>query len=531
MLKTLTLGVLWYLLSFISASALPRLTSLPAAAATIFFDFDGHTVSTSIWNNGNPLLCEGAGLTDAQITEIFNRVAEDYRPFDVNITTDSAVFLAAPLDKRIRIIVTTTSDWYPAVGGVAYVGSFTWGDDTPGFVFSNRLGPFNAKMVAECCSHESGHTMGLSHQSKYDVSCSLTATYNDGEGNGETGWAPIMGNSYYRNKTGWNNGPTPGGCNSLQDNLSIITTNNGFTYRKDDHSNDPDINPSRLIIENNSFSADGVITTTTDRDVFEIDLPRDGLFHLHALPFAVGPESNGADLDIKLILLDAFKQPVKIYNPASLLDVTVDTSLFSGKYYIVVDGAGTSFSSRYGSLGSYKITGTVTPSAVSPVTAISLNGTADNTRHTLYWAILQEGFFKSLELESSTDGSYFTGLLSLSATAKKFSYRPYSKGNIYYRLKATYKTGEMAHSNIISLRSDGTPLRSFTVSTFVRDEILLNAAEKGRYLISDINGKVVLRGDNAAGLSRINVANYPMGMYVLQIIGKNERISEKIIKQ
>ena len=38
-----------------------------------------------------------------KLTEIFNRVSEDYRPFDINITTDIDVFIAAPFDKRIRV--------------------------------------------------------------------------------------------------------------------------------------------------------------------------------------------------------------------------------------------------------------------------------------------------------------------------------------------------------------------------------------------------------------------------------------------
>ena len=49
------------------------------------------------------------------------------------------------------------------------------------FVFSDRLGPKSSKMIAECCSHESGHAVGLSHQSTYDGTCNLTATYNEGE--------------------------------------------------------------------------------------------------------------------------------------------------------------------------------------------------------------------------------------------------------------------------------------------------------------------------------------------------------------
>src|SRR5665647_1224350 len=134
------------------AISLPVLSSLPSAQATIFLDFDGHYVQTTSWNGGNPIDCASSGLSDAQIIEIFNRVSEDYRPFNIDITTDSTKFLAAPLTKRIRIIITPTSGWYTGVGGVSYTGSFTWGDDTPAFVFCDRLGPNNTKMVAECCS-------------------------------------------------------------------------------------------------------------------------------------------------------------------------------------------------------------------------------------------------------------------------------------------------------------------------------------------------------------------------------------------
>src|SRR5258708_37517623 len=104
MKKSITLFVLSILFTSISLSALPKLSSLPTVQATIFLDFDGHYVTSSIWNGGTPINCAPSGMNDAQITEIFNRVSEDYRPFNVNITTDSTVFLTAPLTKRIRII-------------------------------------------------------------------------------------------------------------------------------------------------------------------------------------------------------------------------------------------------------------------------------------------------------------------------------------------------------------------------------------------------------------------------------------------
>ena len=530
MKKSFTLFILYTLFTSLSLVALPKLSSLPTAQATIFLDFDGHYVSSTIWNGGNPLDCAPSGMSDDQVTEIFNRVSEDYRPFNINITTDSTAFLAAPLTKRIRIIVTTTSAWYQGVGGVAFVGSFTWGDDTPAFTFTNRLG-FNPKIVAESCSHESGHTVGLSHQSKYDGNCSLTATYNDGIGSGETGWAPIMGNSYYKNHTGWSNGPTPGGCNSLQDNLTIITTRNGFGYRTDDHNNDPNVNSTPIVIANRSFSTAGIITTTTDKDVFQLDIPQTGIVHFSALPFSVGANDNGANLDIKITLLNSLMEPVNVYDPGDLLDVVFDTTLSFGRYYLVLDGTGNSFSTDYGSLGSYNITGTFTALTLTPIRDVALTGKIDDYKHNLTWNIISDEPVKLLDIETSTDGTHFKSLTNLTARAKNFTYDPFIKADIFYRLKVTSMTDETVYSNVIVLKSSDKSQRSFTVSTMVHDEILVNASKNYTYLLADANGRTIAKGSNNAGIQRININNHPNGIYIMQIISQNERITERIIRQ
>ncbi|HEV7781298.1 MAG TPA: hypothetical protein VGO58_08525, partial [Chitinophagaceae bacterium] len=124
----------------LKAGAQNPLNSYDSASATIFIDLDGHTVAGTNWNTNGPIYCGPSGLGPAQVTEIFNRVAEDYRPFNINITTDSTKYWAAPASKRMRVIVTVTSDWYGPVGGTAMVGTFTSGDNTPCFVFSERLG-------------------------------------------------------------------------------------------------------------------------------------------------------------------------------------------------------------------------------------------------------------------------------------------------------------------------------------------------------------------------------------------------------
>lgn len=136
MKKSFTLSITFILFVVANISfAAPKLNSLSGADAVIFLDFDGHFVEGTVWNNGQPFSCAAANLTNDQISKIFQSVAEDFRPFKINITTDSLSFLNAPLNRRIRIIVTPTSQWKNGVNGISYIGSFLWGDDTPGFVF------------------------------------------------------------------------------------------------------------------------------------------------------------------------------------------------------------------------------------------------------------------------------------------------------------------------------------------------------------------------------------------------------------
>src|SRR5687767_1588876 len=103
LLATLSLGSVLQL-----EAQVPVFNSNTTASAVIFLDFDGHTVENTYWNTTGPIVCANSGLSNAEITTIFNRVAEDYRPFNVNVTTQESKFLAAPLNRRMRVIVTTS---------------------------------------------------------------------------------------------------------------------------------------------------------------------------------------------------------------------------------------------------------------------------------------------------------------------------------------------------------------------------------------------------------------------------------------
>ncbi len=526
-MKNLTKQLILLLSIFLPSLLLaqvPKLNSYPSATATLFLDFDGQYVQVAGWNNGNGFYCQPATVTNTQIEEMFNRVAEDYRPFDINITTDSARFLAAPLNSRMRVIITPSSAWYPGnVGGVSYVGSFTWGNNTPAFVFNDKLGN-NAKYLAECVTHESGHAVGLSHQSKYDASCNLLEQYNIGNGSGETSWAPVMGNSYYRNMTGWNDGPTPFGCANTQDNLTIITSSNGFGFRTDDYTNMPDA--SAFNLGSSSFNAEGVITNNGDKDAFKYVLTQNVNLHLEANPFGV-VGNTGANLDVAL---DLYKDGslIRTYNPAASLSVSVDTLLSAGTYYFVVSGSGNDNTNDYGSLGSYSITGFFGALAIKD---IKLVGTVDKNKHNLSWSVVADEPTKEQQLEISSDGIIFKPLTTINLLQKTFSYSTNKSNTSYYRLKLKTVIDETAYSNVVALQPARGAEKSFDVSTLISHEITVNGVESFKYLLSDANGRMLIQGTGNKGLHKIDAARLPGGLYILQLVSNNQRQTERIIKQ
>jgi len=311
--------------------------------AVIFLDFDGHLVSGTYWNYDSDINCAPANLTTAQVDEIVNRVSNDYSPFNVTVTTNQAVYDAANPGKRTRVVVTETYEWYGKVGGVSYVGSFTWGDNTPCFVFSLLLN-YDTKKITEAISHEAGHTLGLLHQAKYDANCVMTSQYNSGQGSGEMGWAPIMGIGYYQNQTLWHNGATNYGCSSLQNDVAIISTAVGGT-KTDDYSNTT-TNAKQL-----TSSFDGLINTQGDVDFFYVNNTTSKT--ISVTPYSVGANNSGANVDLLL----------KVYNSSGTLISTVDntsslgasTTVSSGKYYLAVTTIADQYASTYGMLGKYNI--------------------------------------------------------------------------------------------------------------------------------------------------------------------------------
>lgn len=521
-----------------NTKAAPTLNSYPTAAATLFLDFDGHDVNSSMWNYGTPFSCLPASMTDLQITEAFNRVAEDFRPFNINVTTDISKFLAAPLSQRIRIIITPTSAWYAGVAGIAYVTSFTWGDDTPAFVFSDRLSN-NAKRVAEAVSHETGHTLGLYHQASYSTTCTLNSAYHSGVGTGEISWGPIMGNVASRNATQWNNGPTPNGCTFLQDNLSIITTTNGFGYRPDDYA-DLNLSASPITISNNSFSKNGVITTTVDKDYFRLDLSQKGNLKLNAMPFSVGAGHSGANLDVKIVLQDAKGNDIRTYDVADSLNARIDTVLSAGTYYVVIDGTGNvNAGNDYGSLGAYTIEGTYQTTSTS-TTIGSTTGNSSNLMVTgvkvkegnkINWNNADLKGTAAISIMVATEEGAFKEIARPNPGARSYVHNIQTPAAYTYMLKFIEKDGAVQFSNTVTIENKAGDKGGFKIIKQPQQPVIVNAAEAYDYQVVDNYGKVVLQGKGTAGNKTIDLRQQPAGVYNLMLMNTSEQRTEKFMNR
>jgi len=192
----------------------PPLPPVTPLNGCLLLDFNGHVVSRTMWNAGS-FTCFSSGLSLSGEQTVFDRVVQDFSVFNpyILVTRDETVFNSYPQNKRMRVVITTSWEWFGQSGGVAYINSFTWFDDTPCFVFSS-LHNYNLKNISDATSHEFGHTLGNRHQSSYDSSGVKLNEYLWGD--------LIMGASYNAISPRWGIGPCSLGYMIIQNDTSVI---------------------------------------------------------------------------------------------------------------------------------------------------------------------------------------------------------------------------------------------------------------------------------------------------------------------
>lgn len=359
------------------------LHSKPGAANILYLDFDGHDVTGTIWNQnaGQTVLNMRPYSTDSdyynfsttevdRIAESWRRVAEDFGPFDIDVTTQEPASFGSNVG---HILITQKQDddgnfiYNCSCGGVAYYNGFGSTYLSPGLVFNTSL-----TGVSEAASHEFGHNLDINHDGTNGSS------YYSGHGSGAVSWGPIMGASYNRSITQWSKGEYSG-ANNTQDDLAIIAGK--LSYRTDDHE-DANLNlATPLVITGGTNVASlgrvsdpsaadlankGVIEDRNDFDLFVMNVGT-GTIALAVDPshYETYSGNTASNLDIEVRLLDEFGAVLQTSNPDTDTDAAINYAVtIPGAYYLEINGVGRGAAlgdgyTDYASIGEYYISGTV----------------------------------------------------------------------------------------------------------------------------------------------------------------------------
>ncbi|MAY96062.1 fibronectin type III domain-containing protein [uncultured Nocardioides sp.] len=396
------------------------LHSRPGSQRTIYLDFKGFRVAGTIWNdppNGFgqpeplPEAFYGGWSLDGDpntysaleadfIREVFAIVAEDFAPFDVDVTTEdpgqAAITRSGSGDQAFgtRALVTSSDVALNALcggacSGVAILDAF----DAPGehaalqpaFIFSQTQSSQTPRPIAETISHEVGHNFGLGHDGKG------AEPYYEGHGI----WAPIMGFSDFRPVSHWSDGAYSGST-STQDDLALIAAN-GAPLVADEAGSTVATAASSVP------SAGALITSRSDKDVFALGTCTGPV----AVTASAAPVSP--NLDIRLDLLDSAGTVLDTDDPASDfgdgstaggMGAAVSIDEGAGRaLFARVDGVGTGSVNTgyddYASIGRYTLdvtcSGGTTADVPGQVSGLSASSAAPTTATATWSAPADDG--------------------------------------------------------------------------------------------------------------------------------------------
>jgi predicted Zn-dependent protease len=376
-------------------AGIPQLSSLTGAAQTIFLDFDGDTQQT--WNRtdasqtytnvvaGEFKLDNTAGISDAEesvIRKIWETVADDFAPFNVNVTTVAPASFADRVALRVVMAGDTSATLTTNAGttfnsgtrdvfisddsgvmlntsGYAAINSYTNTEVNVVYVFAKYINTWSTTdsegryrdlraVMANTASHEAGHAFGLEHHGNYDVGTILTT--------------PIMGSNTQGDRTLWST-YTVG--STTYDSVSRLA--NLFGTRPDDFSNSL-TKASEFPMTYNAIYGwtgvvQGVISGVTDADVFRlttsttntykmtVTVPQFGNLDSQLAIYNVRKSLFGAEMYTLVSVVDP---AITQYHPFSGLGATTNISLGAGTWAIVVRSHGS-----YGDIGNYRFSITI----------------------------------------------------------------------------------------------------------------------------------------------------------------------------
>jgi hypothetical protein len=365
--------------------------SRPGSRNVLFLDFGGGDITGTIWNTmtdegqvsryyTKPYNTAGDDdtFTDQEqqnIIEIWEHVAEDFAPFDVDVTTERpATFTRTTARALITHSRDTSGTDMPAVkdgaAGVAlrdFFGDVEFATKySPVFIYYDKLKSENAS-IAYAVSHELGHNLGLSHDGPGRTLGNAEEDYGyyTGHGTGGISWAPIMGAGYGNSVIQWSKGEYYN-ANNHEDDLAIIEAKLGYR---------PGIAATTLADATALVPADadgggklgasGILRHADDVHYYAINLGLPGTIDFTLSPARLSTTGSVVgNTDLVLEILNASTGILfDSSNPSSATTASLRRTLDAGLWYVRVSstGAGSPLSilptgyTAYGSIGQYTL--------------------------------------------------------------------------------------------------------------------------------------------------------------------------------
>jgi hypothetical protein len=164
------------------------------------------------------------------------------------------------------------------------------------------------------------------------------------------------------------------------------------------------------------------------------------------------------------------------------------------------------------------------------------------TEIALTWQTFNESDLLSFNIESSMDGSHFTGAGTLDATSngQNNSYQYLDThditDSIFYRLKLVFKDGTSSYSSVVRLSYD-LGLKDFKINIYPNPfheaiTVVHPRRDNGAIRIYDYMGKLlkVIAVQSRSSNTVISLINLPSGQYFVQWTSAHEKRSGTIIK-
>jgi hypothetical protein len=419
-----------------------HLSSRPTATKTIYLDFDGETISNTSWNrdywggqnrtvagyntDGNP---SGFSSSEAYfLWNVWSGVAEDFSPFDVNVTTEKptaeALEKSSPQDTAYGTVIVFTPDNIicPATcGGVAHFGSFGNRYEGPAWVFTSST---DSRYWVDAASHEAGHALGLMHHG------TTTTEYYLGHAN----WGPIMGfpsyASFNRMVSQWSHGEYLNANRPYQDDFAVIAGTLGAIPDDGSSQTNPSVtNIEPLLPDGMTITDERVLARPGDVDLYSVNVSGGYLNVSMSMPQLsnMHPYFNVRDSAGRLVMVGL----------QGMVELIAYQSVPNGQYFIEVGSTGyldpaTNGYSAYGSIGTYRLRFTQVdkPSNTLQLSVVQ----SDDKQLTATWtpAVVTNPFSKITYEYSLCSASYLCGSpTTTSATSAVVNFATCGTGHIF----------------------------------------------------------------------------------------------------